>query len=750
MSTHNITSDDPRLTAHALGELAGDDLAVIEAALRDDPELAAEFAAIQDMVGALEHELAPAESASLSEAARQSIHQAAQPKRRLRLVPLLGGSLIAASVMVMIMSNRFLEEPVPVTTAHIEQSPAPGPAARWAQDADGFAYAVPPAHTAEALDTPVVTELPVQVEEVSTEDAPAEVAGSIREPAVAQTEGNFSFGGHVTSKDAVPTDGLTNGRAQPWAGQDGGGVYPPSEPPARQLEQVPMIMDADPSLDHEGYAALGTNDFTATREEGGDASTFSIDVDTASYTNLRRIMLREGRLPRKEAVRIEEMVNYFRYAYAQPSEGNGPFTVAAETTSSPWNPQHRLVRIGIQGEDITREERPPSNLVFLIDTSGSMQSADKLDLLVKGFQHLVANLDARDRVSIVTYAGSAGLVLNGASGENKNVINGSLSRLRAGGSTNGGAGLALAYQTARQHFIDGGTNRVILATDGDFNVGTTSAGSLVDTVKAEAQGGIQMTVLGFGTGNLQDGRMEQISNDADGVYHYIDSLRESQRIFGEGLTGTLVTIARDVKIQVFFNPEQVAGWRLVGYQNRRLARKDFNDDTKDAGEIGAGHQVTALYEIIPAGKIVPGHVNSDPNPFVGESDIILEDKLPNPNLMRIRLRHKLPGEDQSSLQEFDLTDSGKTWEQASVDTRWASAVAATGMHLRQDKAVAEWSWSAIRASAAAALGSDPRGDRSEFLRIIDTATRLLPTPTPAERQDLPEHERGDNELKPVK
>ena len=307
-------------------------------------------------------------------------------------------------------------------------------------------------------------------------------------------------------------------------------------------------------------------------------------------------------------------------------------------------------------------------------------------------------------------------------------------------------------ETAREYFIQGGTNRVILATDGDFNVGTTSAGSLVETVKAQAQGGIQMTVLGFGTGNLQDGRMEQLSNDGDGVYYYVDSMRESERIFGEGLTGTLVTIARDVKIQVFFNPEQVAGWRLVGYQNRRLNREDFNDDTKDAGEIGAGHQVTALYEIIPAGAEVPNVGTTDPNPFVPQTDPNAEPAkvTANPHMMRVRLRHKLPGEDKSSLQEYDLADSGKSWDEASIDTQWAAVVAGTGMRLRREQAVAQWNWPQIRQAAAAAIGADPRGDRSEFTRMIDAAQRLMPEPISVEAKPLPTDERGGNELQPVK
>lgn len=720
-----LTVDDPRLTAFALGELDGARAAQIAAAVQNDPSLAAEVAAIQATAGDLTAALASTGQPRLGSDARAAIAAAAAPKRRLRLVPALSAGVLAAAgvAVAVLVQAPAMTDRKPARTTMIK------PQAASHQDSNDQRV------LGESGEVVVTYNIDIAGRMIDTGGMPAsgpvvEYESEDRLQAAGQTEigGASAFG-------AIGSGGRGDGRMRR--------EYRSAAPAELRL--------AARDLNHEGYTALGGNAFRATAVDGGDASTFSIDVDTASYTNMRRMLLREQRMPPKEAVRIEEMLNYFRYAYAPPATAsNNPFAVAAETTACPWNADHRLVRVGIQGAEIDRTERPASNLVFLIDTSGSMQSADKLQLLVQGFHHLVAGLDSRDRVAIVTYAGSAGLVLPSTSGDQHATINGALSRLRAGGSTNGGAGLSLAYATARQHFIDGGTNRVILATDGDFNVGTTSAGSLVDTVKAQAQGGIQMTVLGFGTGNLQDGRMEQLSNDGDGVYHYIDSERESQRVFGEGLTGTLVTIARDVKIQVFFNPAQVAGWRLVGYQNRRLAREDFNNDQKGAGEIGAGHQVTALYEIVPAGRAVPGHIATDPNPFVAGGAVETSAMTdPNGPMLRLRLRHKLPGADRSTLQEFDLADSGRDWLAASADTRWAAAVAGAGMRIRGEDAVAAWSWEAIRATAVDAVGSDPRGDRREFIQMIDTAMRLQPDAEPIGRHPLPGTEGADNELRPV-
>ncbi|HYH86873.1 MAG TPA: VWA domain-containing protein, partial [Pyrinomonadaceae bacterium] len=350
----------------------------------------------------------------------------------------------------------------------------------------------------------------------------------------------------------------------------------------------------------EAYAKIDENPFLEAAR--APLSTFSIDVDTASYSNTRRF-LTEGRLPPKDAVRIEELVNYFSYDYPQPA-GSAPFSVTTEVAECPWNAKHKLVHIGLQGKRVSNEDMPPANLVFLLDVSGSMNAPDKLPLVKSALRMLTGQLGARDRVAIVVYAGSSGLVLDSTPGDRKGEIVGALERLQAGGSTNGGDGIQLAYRVAQDNFIQGGTNRVILATDGDFNVGVTGDDALVRLIEEKRRGGVFLSVFGFGTGNLNDSMMEKLADKGNGNYAYIDGDAEARKALGEQVGGTLVTIAKDVKIQVEFNPRLVAGYRLIGYENRLLADRDFNDDTKDAGEIGAGHTVTALYEIVPAGQKV--------------------------------------------------------------------------------------------------------------------------------------------------
>lgn len=366
----------------------------------------------------------------------------------------------------------------------------------------------------------------------------------------------------------------------------------------RRLEEPEIVPETTPST--ETYDAIEENPFVRASEDS--RSTFSIDVDTASYANVRR-MLRSGQRPPAGSVRIEELVNYFSYDYPLP-QGDAPFAAALEVAACPWAPDHRLVRVGLKGDHVAPEDRPALNLVFLLDVSGSMSDANKLPLVIESMKLLVGTLRPQDRVAIVVYAGASGLVLDSTSGAEQSTILGALDRLQAGGSTNGGDGIRLAYQVAARNFIDGGANRVILATDGDFNVGTTSESELVSLVEEKAKGGVYLTILGYGTGNLKDSLLEAISGKGNGTYGYIDSLREAQKMFVDQVSGTLVTIAKDVKIQVEFNPQEVEAFRLVGYENRKLEHQDFNDDRKDAGEIGAGHTVTALYEVIPAGGAV--------------------------------------------------------------------------------------------------------------------------------------------------
>jgi Ca-activated chloride channel homolog len=467
----------------------------------------------------------------------------------------------------------------------------------------------------------------------------------------------------------------------------------------------------------ESYAKIDENPFLEAAR--APLSTFSIDVDTASYSNTRRF-LTEGHLPPKDAVRIEELVNYFSYDYPQPA-GSAPFSVTTEVADCPWNAKHKLVHIGLQGKNVSTEDMPPANLVFLLDVSGSMNDPDKLPLVKTALRMLAGQLTARDRVAIVVYAGSSGLVLDSTPGDRRGEIIGALDRLQAGGSTNGGSGIQLAYRVAQDNFIQGGTNRVILATDGDFNVGVTGDDALVKLIEEKRQGGVFLSVFGFGTGNLNDSMMEKLADKGNGNYAYIDSEAEARKALGEQVGGTLVTIAKDVKIQVEFNQRLVAGYRLIGYENRLLADRDFNDDKKDAGEIGAGHTVTALYEIVPAGQKVE-------NPGVDElkyaqSQQATEGAGAN-ELLTVKLRYKEPDGDESKLLSVGVAGSNASYRNASENFRFSSAVAEFGMLLRDSRYKGQSSYDGALELARASTGADLRGYRTEFVKLAETAKSL--------------------------
>lgn len=467
----------------------------------------------------------------------------------------------------------------------------------------------------------------------------------------------------------------------------------------------------------EAYSHIDENPFLEIAR--APLSTFSIDVDTASYSNTRRF-LKDGQLPPKDAVRIEELINYFSYDYPQPV-GDAPFSVTAEISEAPWNPSHRLVHIGLQGKRIPMENMPPANLVFLLDVSGSMNDARKLPLVKSAMKMLAEQLTARDRVAMVVYAGSSGLVLPSTSGDRKGEILAAIDRLDAGGSTNGGEGIQLAYKIAQENFIKNGVNRVLLATDGDFNVGVTSEGELVRLIEEKRQSGVFLSVLGFGTGNVKDSTMEKLADKGNGNYAYIDSLGEARKVLGEQIGGTLFTIAKDVKIQVEFNPKQAAAYRLIGYENRLLRDQDFNDDTKDAGEIGAGHTVTALYEVVPIGQKYE-------NPGVDQlkyQQPVQPSEMANSNeLMTVKLRYKPPTEDQSKLVSVSLADSKGKLGNASENFKFASAVAAFGMLLRDSKYKADATYNKVLELARASAGADAQGYRSEFIQLVETARTL--------------------------
>lgn len=463
----------------------------------------------------------------------------------------------------------------------------------------------------------------------------------------------------------------------------------------------------------ERYAEINENPFLETSR--APLSTFSIDVDTASYANVRRY-LNDGQMPPKDAVRIEELINYFEYDYPQPI-GNQPFSVTTEAAVAPWNAKHKIVSIGLQGKKVSLDDVPPSNLVFLLDVSGSMNDARKLPLLKDALRILANQLTAKDRVAIVAYAGGSGLVLD--STNNRGEILSALNRLEAGGSTNGGQGIQLAYRVALDNFIQGGNNRVILATDGDFNVGLQNDNELVSLIEAKRRTGISLSVLGFGTGNTNDSMMEKLADKGNGNYAYIDSQEEARKALGEQAAGTLYTIAKDVKIQVEFNPARVAGYRLIGYENRLLANKDFNDDTKDAGEIGAGHSVTALYEIVPAGQKVEndGIELRYSQPASSETNF-------NDELLTVKLRYKEPDGTQSKLLTQGLLDRGNSIENASDNLRFASAVAEFGLLLRNSRYKGDASFDDVHNFARISLGNDLKNYRRDFLDLVGKASRL--------------------------
>jgi Ca-activated chloride channel family protein len=476
---------------------------------------------------------------------------------------------------------------------------------------------------------------------------------------------------------------------------------------------IPFIAPL-PSINTERYQHSTDNPVHLVAEQ--PVSTFSIDVDTGSYANVRRF-LNAGQLPPQDAVRVEEMLNYFDYGYASPQSREQPFAVGAELAPAPWNEHAQLLRIAIKAYELPASQRPPANLVLLIDVSGSMQSPDKLPLLKNALRLLTEQLGSRDRVAIVVYAGTSGVVLEPTPSDQKYKIREAIDRLEAGGSTNGGEGIERAYQLARAHFLKGGVNRVILATDGDFNVGKVDFEGLIDMVERERKTGVALTTLGFGTGNYNDHLLERLADAGNGNYAYVDTLSEARKVLVTELSSTLVTVAKDVKIQIEFNPATVREYRLIGYENRMLAREDFNNDQVDAGEIGAGHRVTALYEIVPVGK--PGRI--DPlrysNAQVGHGN--------KAELAWLRLRYKQPNSDRSQLIERAIyTRDLLSQKEVSSDFKFAASVAAFGQWLRGGKYLNDFDCGDVIALARDGLANDKEGYRREFISLVELARTL--------------------------
>ncbi|HEY5754585.1 MAG TPA: VWA domain-containing protein [Steroidobacter sp.] len=483
---------------------------------------------------------------------------------------------------------------------------------------------------------------------------------------------------------------------------------------SRFAPPAPMMVAPNPA-DTERYDHQKDNGVQLAAEQ--PVSTFSIDVDTGAYANVRRF-LNDGQLPPQDAVRVEELINYFDYDYATPNTRDTPFRVSTELAAAPWNSQALLMRIGIKGFEAEAKERPAANLVFLIDVSGSMDSPDKLPLLKNAFRLLTDQLTSRDRVSMVVYAGSSGVVLEPTPGNAKNEIQEALARLSAGGSTNGASGIQLAYKLAHDTLVKGGINRVVLATDGDFNVGTVDFEALVDIVERERSTGVELTTLGFGTGNYNEKLMERLADAGNGNYAYIDTLSEARKVLVSQLSSTLYTIAKDVKIQVEFNPSEVLEYRLIGYENRMLAREDFNNDKVDAGEIGAGHRVTALYEVIPAGakgRVDNLRYGAQAEATVGKGE-----------LANVRLRYKKPGSDTSQLLEYPIRKDSVA-DRLSADFRFAASVAAFGQLLRGGKYMGDFNYGDVTKLASGSLGADAEGYRKEFVSLVALAKSLTPS-----------------------
>jgi Ca-activated chloride channel family protein len=677
--------EDPRVTDYALGELQGSAREAFEKELVDSSELQREL----DDTVSLCQKLSGLALANdgFDEAAREKLR--AECLRNVQVVRRERVFRRAAIVTVLGAAACLLLAPLILRTPVIQRPPKN----EGLFDSLVVAQSEPKSKTAQNRGS--LSEM------IASAEAPPRLARlreydpSMPAPAAPAASGYESA--------------INGPRATPLA-RSGGTGFRRSTPKEMVSEVLPF--------DTEAYDAVEENRFRAAKEN--PLSTFSIDVDTASYSNIRRFLMRD-RLPPPGAVRIEELINYFSYDYPEPKAGD-PFSINTEVSRAPWNERHQLVRIGLKGRGIAAAQRPASNLVFLVDVSGSMEDPDKLPLLKRSLRALVENLTPKDRVAIVVYAGSSGLALPSTSGADKDRVLKALDELEAGGSTNGAEGILLAYRTARENFIKEGNNRVILCTDGDFNVGVTNQSELVSLIERERASGIFLSVLGFGTGNLKDSTMEKLADRGNGNYAYIDSLSEGRKVLVEQAGATLFAIAKDVKIQVEFNPRRVAGYRLIGYENRLLAKEDFNDDRKDAGEIGAGHSVSAFYEVVPAGESLPDATSTDALKYQAPA---IDQTANSDELLNVKLRYKAPDDDKSRLLDVPVAAATEVgFDKASRDFQFAAAVAAFGMKLRNSPHIEGISWQEIQKIARRNLGEDPGTYRAEFLTVVEKARAL--------------------------
>lgn len=748
MNTHDsheeIFPADPRITAYAFGELEGDELKLIEEAVAADPALQAAVAELRGFGDTLSSALGeePVEATSAPVVAAEPKPVKAKPRGRLIPFPLHYLATAAAACFALVVWVRHGNEPVSQPKTVEEQAPVVVAEAKLSKEE----HRVQVARKAAAVP---VTASPVSDARIASE---ADAAIQSQAPAIpempsvgASSLGGTGFGGGV-QRESIGTgagfgSALGGGAAHKVKLQPSASMPAPASAPVTVSLGVTYKSDyvyRDANLPaagvvggfdkdrldvvNEAYALPSENAYRAVAAE--PLSTFSIDVDTASYSNVRRFIT-GGRLPPRDAVRIEELINYFPYRYTAP-KGDVPFAANLAVASAPWAPSHRLVRIGIKGRELTAATRPAANLVFLLDVSGSMNSPNKLPLVKESLRLLVERLRPDDRVAVVVYAGASGLALPSTPASRKGEILGALDSLSAGGSTNGAMGIHLAYDIAKANFVAGGVNRVILCTDGDFNVGVTDRGELTRLVEEKAKSRVFLSVFGFGMGNLKDATLESLSGKGNGTYGYIDTRREAEKVFVEQVEGTLATIAKDVKIQVEFNPARVASYRLVGYENRMLAKEDFNNDAVDAGDIGAGHTVTALYEVVPVGAESDGSARPAVDPLKYQ-----KADAPKPaattgskEMLTVKIRYKAPEGDVSAKQEFPLVDGGATFAEADGEFRFAAAVAAWGMVLRDSPHKGTATAEQVIAWAEDGLANDAAGHRAEFVQLVRRSAEL--------------------------
>jgi Ca-activated chloride channel family protein len=699
-----INLDDPNLTAFALGELPPTEHAKMAEAIAVSPEAQSFVAETQELSRMLraEYEAERVSSSHAMERAHISTNIIPMEERPHFLLRHQWGSIAAVMAIFAVLgalaisaiqrdSRRLgiTDSRKPPNTINLPVEAEPGPSVDM-----------------------YVAQQPVEPQATTAPSTTDEFRESKPEPALDTAAGKY---GALALNPSAPAPPLTR-HNMPSSGEQVEGEL-------RSRYRQDFNTAAYDKVEENPFLPAATNPL----------STFSIDVDTASYSNVRRF-INNGSLPPKDAVRVEEMINYFTYDYREP-EGDQPFSIDLDATECPWDKSHRLLRIGLKGREVANEKRPASNLVFLLDVSGSMLPAERLPLVKQAMRLLVDKLSEKDRVAIVVYAGGSGLVLGSTSGNEKEKILRALDELKAGGSTNGADGIELAYQVAADNFIKGGVNRVILATDGDFNIGVTNQGDLIRLIEEKAKSGVFLSVLGVGTDNLKDSTMQKLADKGNGNYAYLDSVEEARKVLVQQINGTLMTIAKDVKIQVEFNPARVASYRLIGYEKRLLRKEDFNNDKIDAGEIGAGHTVTALYEVVPVGSGAPDPASSvppvdplkyqSPNP-ASVASTYLDPKNQSSEMVTVKLRHKKPDGDTSELTERSFTDNGSKFENAAPDLKFAAAVAEFGMILRDSQYKGKGTLGAVIEWAQEGRGPDTAGYRAGFIEMARKAQTLKP------------------------